>query len=263
MHRLLWIVLLTALIGAAKAGAPKPLPHAHSHNDYEHKRPLLDALDQGFCNVEADVHLIQGTLLVGHNPLELRPDRTLQSLYLDPLRQRIQQNGGRVYPDGPTVTLLIDAKSDAASTYTAIKKALEPYHDMLTVFKGDTVEPGAITVIISGNRDRKSMAAEQLRYAAVDGRLQDLDANPPPPASLVPWVSAAWTGVFKWRGTGPISPEDTAKLKTLVQKAHAQHRLLRFWETPDNPTAWKLLSNAGVDLINTDNLPGLAQFMNP
>ena len=28
-----------------------PLPRAHAHNDYEHKRPLLDALEQGFCSV--------------------------------------------------------------------------------------------------------------------------------------------------------------------------------------------------------------------
>jgi hypothetical protein len=262
MRQTLWLIVLAALVGAGESTSPKPLPHAHSHNDYEHKRPLLDALDQGFCNVEADVHLIQHTLLVGHDPRELRPDRTLQSLYLDPLRQRIQQNGGRVYPSAPTFTLMIDAKSDAASTYTALKQTLQPYHDLLTVFKGDTIQPGAITIVISGNRDRKTMANEPLRYAALDGRLQDLDANPPPPASLVPWVSAAWTSVFKWRGTGPMSDEDAAKLKSLVEKAHAQKRLIRFWETPDNPTTWKLLSNAGVDLINTDDLKGLAKFMN-
>ena len=34
-----------------------PLPNAHAHNDYEHKRPLFDALDHGFCSVEADVFL--------------------------------------------------------------------------------------------------------------------------------------------------------------------------------------------------------------
>ncbi|HEY3789313.1 MAG TPA: hypothetical protein VGL71_10685, partial [Urbifossiella sp.] len=37
--------------------APSPLRHAHAHNDYEHKRPLLDALEQGFCSVEADIWL--------------------------------------------------------------------------------------------------------------------------------------------------------------------------------------------------------------
>ena len=32
-----------------------PLARAHAHNDYEHPRPLRDALDHGFTSVEADV----------------------------------------------------------------------------------------------------------------------------------------------------------------------------------------------------------------
>src|SRR5690242_5509037 len=44
-----------------------PLTRAHAHNDYEHTRPLLDALDQGFCSVEADVWLIDGELRVAHD----------------------------------------------------------------------------------------------------------------------------------------------------------------------------------------------------
>src|SRR6266571_3355435 len=42
---------------------PMPLIHAHAHNDYEHARPLFDALDRGFCSVEADIYLVDGQLL--------------------------------------------------------------------------------------------------------------------------------------------------------------------------------------------------------
>ena len=44
-----------------------PLPQAHAHNDYEHDRPLRDALDPGFTSVEADVWLVDGKLLVAHD----------------------------------------------------------------------------------------------------------------------------------------------------------------------------------------------------
>ena len=44
-----------------------PLPQGHSHNDYYNKRPLLDALTNGFCSVEADVFLKNEKLLVGHS----------------------------------------------------------------------------------------------------------------------------------------------------------------------------------------------------
>jgi hypothetical protein len=46
------------------AAAPVPLTRAHAHNDYLHARPLFDALDHGFCSVEADVWLVDGKLLV-------------------------------------------------------------------------------------------------------------------------------------------------------------------------------------------------------
>jgi len=49
---------------------------AHAHNDYQHKRPLLDALDRGFCSVETDVHLVDGQLLVAHTRSGVKPERT-------------------------------------------------------------------------------------------------------------------------------------------------------------------------------------------
>ena len=83
------IAFALALFAAPLSAAdPKPLERAHAHNDYEHARPLLDALDQGFCSVEADIFLKDGQLLVAHTVLDLKPERTLQKLYLDPLRQR-------------------------------------------------------------------------------------------------------------------------------------------------------------------------------
>ena len=110
------LLAAAALVAAVRADDPPaakatPLRRAHAHNDYEHKRPLFDALGHGFCSVEADVHLIDGKLLVAHDRKDAKPDRTLQALYLDPLRERVKANGGRVYPGGPTVFLLIDVKT--------------------------------------------------------------------------------------------------------------------------------------------------------
>jgi hypothetical protein len=36
---------------------------------------------------------------------------------------------------------------------------------------------------------------------------------------------------------------------------------LRFWATPDSPAVWDELLNAGVDLINADDLRGLQAHM--
>lgn len=77
-----------AAVGARALGPGRPVPtHAgHAHNDYWHERPLLDALERGFCSVEADVFLRGGDLLVGHAAHELRPERTIDALAADTRR---------------------------------------------------------------------------------------------------------------------------------------------------------------------------------
>jgi len=255
--RLRELALLLALAAAARAA--EPLPQAHAHNDYEHKRPLLDALDHGFCSVEADIYFTNGALLVAHEADKVDPKRTLEALYLDPLRERVKKNGGRVYPGGPSLLLLIDFKTEAKSTYAALRPVLEKYRDMLTKFRETETRTGAVTVVLSGNRPINTVAAERERLVGIDGRLPDLDESPSP--HLVPLVSDNWTGHFEWRGQGALSETEQAKLKALVGRAHAAGHKIRFWAVPDTEAGWRVMRDAGVDLINTDNLPGLQKFL--
>lgn len=238
---------------------PAPLRRAHAHNDYEHKRPLLDALGQGFCSVEADIWLTKDGLLVAHTALDLKPERTLQKLYLAPLRERVRANGGKVFPGGPAFHLLIDVKTDAKKTYAELTKVLEEYSDILTVVKDGKAEPKAVTVVVSGNCDREAITKQAVRFAAIDGRPPDLDSDAP--AHLVPWVSTSWASVFKWDGTGVMPDAERTKLNEFVAKAHKRGRMVRFWAAPDRVEVWKELLAAEVDLINTDRLADLRAFL--
>jgi hypothetical protein len=255
-------LLLALALGISPARAKNPLVpliHAHAHNDYLHPRPLLDALDQGFCSVEADIYLVDGQLLVAHNREDVRPERTLESLYLEPLQARVRANGGHVYAKGPTFTLLIDIKDDAETTYRVLKEVLSRYRSMLTRYEQDQITPGAVAVVLSGNRPKAVLAAEKSRLATLDGRLDDLGKGVSP--TVMALVSDNWQLSFKWRGTGAIPPEEHARLVELVLRAHREGHRLRFWATPDTPAAWAELHLAGVDLINTDDLSGLAAFL--
>jgi len=236
-----------------------PLTRAHAHNDYEHARPLLDALDHGFCSVEADIHWVDGELLVAHDLNQTRPGRTLEALYLEPLRQRARAHGGSIYARPAPFTLLIDFKSDADRTYAALKPLLAAYGELLTEFRPDSTRPNAVTVILSGNRPRDLLEAEPVRYAAIDGRLGDLNTSAS--VHLIPVISDNWNSHFRWRGTGPLLQEDREKLTRLVRQTHQQGRRLRFWAIPDTPIAWAEMHRAGVDFINTDDLPGLSNFL--
>jgi hypothetical protein len=251
-------VVACTLVGCATSSQPLPLLAAHAHNDYEHARPLLDALEHGFCSVEADVYLRDGRLLVAHDQKDVRPERTLEALYLDPLRARVRANGGRVFRDVPTITLLVDVKSEARSTYAALEAVLALYADILTVFEPSAARPGAVTVVVSGNRTLDDVLVKDVRYSALDGRSGDLDSGVP--ATVYPWISENWTKLSAWRGEGDFPTTDQERLRDWVNRAHARGRKIRFWNTPETTEAWRILSEAGVDYIGTDNLARLRDF---
>ncbi|WDQ17555.1 phosphatidylinositol-specific phospholipase C/glycerophosphodiester phosphodiesterase family protein [Rhodopirellula sp. P2] len=243
-------------------------PQAHAHNDYLHERPLLDALDNGFRSIEADVFLVEGDLWVAHSVSELSADRTLKALYLDPLRQRMQSNvkaeGSSdsfqsVESDGLPVTLLIDLKSEGESTYRALNQLLSTYDDVFTHVDSKGVHRRGVTAIISGNRPIELVQSDLPRFVGVDGRLDDLEGDHS--ADLMPLISDHWGRHFKWRGKGELPEADRQKLSLILERAHQQNRRVRFWATPDHEAAWKVLHDAGVDLINTDDLEGLHRFL--
>jgi hypothetical protein len=259
------LVAIAAAVVAVRAfqpsiSVPIAVVHAHAHNDYAHPRPLQDALDHGFCSVEVDIWLVNGGLLVAHDRDAVQSDRTIEALYLDPLRERVRRNGGRVYPRGPECTLLIDVKSEAASTYDVLAGVLERYADILTTFRGGTVEHRAILAIVSGNSAPWLMANEPVRYAALDGGLADLSSSASP--ELVPWISVDWRKLFTWSGGRDVMPDREQRLlDQVVADAHRQGRKVRFWDAPDTAGGWQVLWDAHVDLINTDDLAGVERFL--
>ncbi|MFE0106885.1 phosphatidylinositol-specific phospholipase C/glycerophosphodiester phosphodiesterase family protein [Streptomyces sp. NPDC059009] len=247
---------------------PRPLFRAHAHNDYEHPRPLLDALDHRFNSVEADIYLVDGELLVAHDPADLDPTRTLESLYLDPLAARIRANHGSVYRGWHTpLQLLIDIKTEGASTYAELDRHLARYRRMFTTYAKGTVHRSAVTAVISGDRAaRGPMEAQQLRRAFYDGRLLDMLAPTPAPASFMPLISDNWTLSFTWQGAGPMPAAERDKLRSIVGSAHQRGQRVRFWATPDlagpeREAVWTELLAAGVDHLNTDDLAGLEAFL--
>lgn len=258
------LALLNTLLPGPAPRAVTPLVNAHAHNDYRHDPPLLKALQHGFASVEADVFLVGDELLVAHGPGEITPERTLRSLYLEPLRERVRRNDGRVYPDGGRFLLLVDVKSAVEPTWQRLHEVLKEYRDMLTTFGPQTRRDKAVLVVVSGNRSLELMASQPVRYAGYDGRLADLDSDAS--AEIIPLISDRWGTHFTWSGDGPMPPEERRKLGEIVQKAHAKDRLVRFWATPDQRSParealWRELLSAGVDLINTDDLGGLKEFL--
>lgn len=270
--RHLFVSLLALLLvggGSVAWSAPDTFTRAHdeahAHNDYEHDRPLFDALEHGFTSVEADVWLVDGELLVAHDRHQVEAGRTLESLYLDPLTELVRGKGRSTYPgwDGE-FQLLIDIKSDGEATWAAIEEELADHREILTTYSRGKVKPGPVVAVISGNRPKESMLAADRRFSFYDGRAADLGTDMPP--SFMPLVSNNWSHLFTWQGVGPMPAWERARLHDYVRTAHEAGYRVRFWATndisgPAREALWEELLAAEVDHINTDDLQGLDHFL--
>jgi hypothetical protein len=227
-------------------------PNAHAHNDYEHTRPLLDALQNGFRSVEADIHLIDGQLYVAHNRPRASEYRTLQALYLDPL-DSLWKLHPEFYSANSVMLLLVDIKTNATATLPKLLNVLRQYPGL---FLPDSPQH-FVRVVISGNRDYGMILDS--KDLSIDGRPNDLGKGYS--SDRMPLISDHYGKWMDWSGRGTPDAADLQELRTLARLVHAENKKLRLWAIPDNEMVWGVLLEVGVDLINTDNLIGLNEYL--
>lgn len=232
----------------------------HSHNDYQQKKPLFDALKYGYQSIEIDVWLHNNSLVVSHIKLGLNKKPTIDALYLSPLIESIKKNRGKVYPnDSIPVTLMVELKNQRDSAYYRLKEYIEPYKQYFCQWQGDSlIHKGVLTLLITGGAPRNAILADSIRIATVDGGMGDTAQSISP--ALVPRISEPWNKYFVWNGAGKMPKEELKTLKKLVASVHKSAKTLRFYGAPDNYGIWKQLLNSGVDWINTNELKPFAEY---
>lgn len=229
----------------------------HSHNDYEQAHPLWDALSQRFESVEADVYLADGTLLVSHSGTSFTG--SLEELYLEPL-QKIVDRDGRVHADGKPFTLWIDIKESKEDVIPVLHELLSRY-PMLSVFTDSAIESRAVTVVLTGNARNKNRYVTRYaeRRATRDADAVSLGDGQADSRWL--WYALPWQSISGWNGWGPMPEADRRKFRDAIRQAHAMGRKVRVYGAPNAETYWNEALAAGLDLIGTDRLPELRDFV--
>lgn len=259
---------------------PKPI---HSHNDYWRKVPLFSALYVGSIGVEADVWWFddderRDDLYVGHDTAALQPNRTFQSLYIQPLVDILERqnpdtqfyNDTRrgVFDRNPdqTLTLLVDVKTDGATTWPKVVEQLEPLRSRgwLSSFNNGDVRVGPITVVGTGDTPFDQVVQNSTyRDVFFDAPLDRLSE------SEFDWTNSYYASVsFKstigeaWMGR--LSKNQIRKIKRQVRRAHQRGLKARYWDLPEWPISvrnhiWEILAREEVDLLNVDDLKGAAK----
>ncbi len=248
--RVLFLALFIYL--GAQAQRKYTTADVHSHNDYENKIPFWTAYKEGYGSIEADIFLVGDQLYVGHDTVEIKMKKTLQKFYLNPIRLMILKNHGSVYKDkNRKLQILVDVKTDSSATLNRLVKILKGYPSL--------IQNKYLRFVISGNRPDPKNYPQYPNFIWFDGRLNETYS--PLALKKVGLISDDFSNFSNWEGKNSINPGDEKKLEDLVHKAHALHKKLRFWATPDTHLTWNEMMKLKVDYINTDSIVSLSHYL--
>ncbi len=255
------LVLFALMHGGTDIARPRGEGHllavAHSHNDYEQRVPLVDAVGARFPSVEADVWLRDGEIVVSHEPPGNRG--RLEDLYLTPLQERVDQLGS-VYGDGRPFYLWIDLKEFRPELTDALHALLKRY-PMLSVFTDEAVIPGPVVAILTGDEAAKARYTDSHRV-----RLACRDSNRLRPGDAAAdrrwtWYALPWSDVVEGYELGARQTVAHRRLRAVAEMVHRLGRRLRLYDVPERREAWTMAVAAGVDLISTDQIASFRSFL--
>ena len=229
----------------------------HSHNDYHQAVPFYRAFVCGAYSIEADIFCTEkeNELLVAHDAKELPTAPTIDDLYLNPIVGIFKRNQGKPWKNSDGhFQLLVDLKTQTVPTLDILASKLKAYPE---VFDPE-VNPNAVRVVISGNMPAPADFHKYPSFIFFDGRFNQTYTQDELKRVLL--FSEPFSAYSKWNGKGEMIDSEKKVLESLIQKAHALGKPIRFWGTPDNSTSWDVLHTMGVDFINSDNPEACANY---
>ncbi len=216
----------------------------HAHNDYEKANPLTNALQAKVFSIEADVFVLDNTLAVAHTRNQIDPFRTLESLYVNPIILLFKQNRGYISPDTSyKVSLVIDIKEKPEVVLPYLVNMVEKNRQ----YFDPGHSPGAVRIIISGDRGSQDNWTNYPSYINFDGR--PYENYTPVMLEKVAVISDNYRNYV-----AGDTLKAAEKLRAMIKLVHKQGKLLRLWGASDDAETWSFLHGEGVDIINTDKV---------
>lgn len=268
---------------------------------------------QGNSSVNETLIFKNDEVYVGHSQEFLKPINTLFNLYLNPLSQFLQfvnptyeiidgdsnSENSRLEQDffaqsqlernsvfynnpGQPLYLWFDFKTEANSTYDALKPLLKPFIDngYLAYYNttDDKYYSGPLILTITGNLPVEKVTNETIRYLFLDGPLDKftIDNNNTNKDELKKWskLSRVASGSletilgsesYATSTKNDFNEEQKSQLKQVLDLAHEYGLKTRIWG--DITWPWnvldlhlKILFELGSDLLNVDDLERALQL---
>lgn len=231
--------------------------------------------------MEADVWLFNSTLYIGHEESALTPDRTFDSLYIQPILSVLRRenptsrfvasptrNGVFDTNSGQTLFLFVDVKTDGPTTWPHVVTALQPLRaaNYLTTYNGSAITPGPVTVIGTGNTPLNQVQPVTERDYFFDANLALLATSQTSITRFVsPVASTQFSAVIGQINGATFNDTQLDTVRAQVDEANRRGILARYWDTPAWPVStrnavWTTLVEQGVGLLNADDVVEAAGF---
>jgi alkaline phosphatase len=249
------ITLLTALLlnmGMAASAQIKAytVADAHSHNDYKNNIPFYRAYEKGFGSIEADVYAVNGRLMVAHDKKEISAKRSLKILYIDPLIEKFNRDPQR------HLRLLIEIKEDYKAILPLVISELKPLEKYFA-YDG---HPGRLSIVMTGAVPPAAVMPNYPDWISFD--VDHLDGFTAAQWKKIGLVSFPLSKYVHWNGKGVFNTEEIKRIKGGIDSVHNAGKKVRFYETLDTKSSWLAMLRLGVDVIGTDDIEGLGNFLN-
>ena len=232
--------------------AQRPIAY-HSHNDYDRIAPFWEAYSQHCTSIEADVFLQDGEILVAHNREDVKADRSLRTMYIEPIVRLFRENGGRMWKGSDDrLQLVVDLKTQ--ESLEGVVALAGEYPDVFASENG-------VRIVITGGYPPEDYG-KWPKWVWFDGDFTDgkLDYTPAQLERIAMISTYFRDFARKWNGKGRMIDPELFAVQGAIDAAHAVGKPIRFWGAPEGTTVYFTFLKMGVDIMNTDHPAQCALF---
>ncbi len=239
------LIIIVSLVMCLSLQAQRPIAF-HSHNDYNRTAPFWEAYSQHCTSIEADVFLHDGEILVAHNREDVSADRSLRTMYIEPIVKTFRENGGRMWEgSSDRLQLMVDLKT--GESLPGVLALAEEFPDVFTTSNG-------VKIVFTGDIPDPEDFGKYPEWVWFDGDFTGGKITyTPEQLKRIALISTDFRKFAKkWNGKGRMIDPELFAVQGAIEAAHAVGKPIRFWDAPEGTTVYFTFQKMGVDIINTD-----------
>ncbi|MEX1189160.1 MAG: hypothetical protein WED33_07865 [Bacteroidia bacterium] len=225
---------------------PAYISKAIAGNDHQRKKPLTEALENGFAGITADLNLKKNGNLYSGSDL-------FKDIYLEKAKKLVQERKGNLY-QGRTeeFIMVLELLSDEKETLEALEKELSSFVEILSSKSSGGIEKKAIRLVVSGKNGSALGYISPSPYIFTEVPFNK--TTPGDASAFIGTTSMRFKKVYDWNGSGSMPNMQYHSFSSMIKVAQKSGRKVRLFDIPEIPNAFDLFINAGADYIQVDDI---------